>query len=152
MSPNITVMHTTPVIICNFKALLSAKMLSIHNSAFSSKNTSCLNQERNMHRSCTIYKWKQSSFQFSESTTGDGLFHWRKHYYGLFTSQIFSSQETRQQLMDWICVHYLWITVMLLSAVWTLILTAPVYCRTSDVMLHFSKSSLMKYQTHLHLG
>ncbi len=28
-------------------------------------------------------------------------------------------------------VDYLWITVMFLSAVWTLILTAPIHCRGS---------------------
>ncbi len=31
------------------------------------------------------------------------------------------------QLMDW--CDYLWIIVMFLSAVWTLILTAPIHCR-----------------------
>ncbi len=43
---------------------------------------------------------------------------------------------------------------MLLLAVWTLILTAPIHCRGSidDVMLHFSKSVSMKKQTRLHLG
>ncbi len=45
---------------------------------------------------------------------------------------------------------------MFLSAVWTLILTAPIHCRGSIgeqviVMLNFSKSVLMKKQTHLHL-
>ncbi len=30
--------------------------------------------------------------------------------------------------MDWSGVDYLWIIVMLLSAVWTLILTAPIHC------------------------
>ncbi len=41
----------------------------------------------------------------------------------------------------------MWIIVMFLSAVWTLILTAPIHCRGSigeystvcDIMLHFSK-------------
>ncbi len=37
-----------------------------------------------------------------------------------------------------------WINVMFLSAVWTLILTAPIHCRAYDVMLHFSKSVLLK--------
>ncbi len=45
---------------------------------------------------------------------------------------------------------------MFLSAVWTLILTAPIHCRGSMgeevIMLNFSKSALMKKQTHLHLG
>ncbi len=31
--------------------------------------------------------------------------------------------------MDWSGVDYLWIIVMFLSAVWTLILTAPIHCR-----------------------
>ncbi len=45
--------------------------------------------------------------------------------------------------MDWSGVDYLWIIVMFLSAVWTLILTAPIHCIhwwASDGMLHFSKS------------
>ncbi len=33
--------------------------------------------------------------------------------------------------MDWSGVDYLWIIVMFLSAVWTLILTAPIHCRAS---------------------
>ncbi len=37
------------------------------------------------------------------------------------------------------------------SAVWTLILTAPIHCRGSigDLMLNFSKSVLSKKQTYL---
>ncbi len=44
--------------------------------------------------------------------------------------------------MDWSGMDCLWIIVMFLSAVWTLILTAPIHCRGSigDAMLHFSKS------------
>ncbi len=41
---------------------------------------------------------------------------------------------------------------MFLSAVWTLIVTAPIHCRGFIVMLNFSKYVLMKKQTHLHLG
>ncbi len=47
---------------------------------------------------------------------------------------------------------------MLLSAVWTLILTAPIHCRGSigeqvlEYYVHFSQSVPMKKQTHLHLG
>ncbi len=33
--------------------------------------------------------------------------------------------------LDWSDVDYLWIIVMFLSAVWTLILTAPIHCRGS---------------------
>ncbi len=44
---------------------------------------------------------------------------------------------------------------MFLSAVGTLILTAPIHCRGStgeQVMLNFSKYVPMKTQSHLHLG
>ena len=44
------------------------------------KKLSTLNQERNMHRSSIVYKQNGC-----ETTTGDGLFHWRKCYYGLWT-------------------------------------------------------------------
>ncbi len=33
--------------------------------------------------------------------------------------------------MDWSCVDGLWIIVMFLTAVWTLILMAPIHCRES---------------------
>ncbi len=40
-----------------------------------------------------------------------------------------------------------------LSAVWTVILTAPIHCRgTHDVMLNFSRSVPKKKQSHLHFG
>ncbi len=39
--------------------------------------------------------------------------------------------------MDWSGVDYLWIIVMLLSAVWTLILTAPI---AEDPSIYLSKS------------
>ncbi len=44
---------------------------------------------------------------------------------------------------------------MFLSAVWTLILTAPIHCRASiaeQVMQCYISPNLMKKQTHLHLG
>uniref|UniRef100_A0A9J8AUD6 Phospholipase A and acyltransferase 1-like n=1 Tax=Cyprinus carpio carpio TaxID=630221 RepID=A0A9J8AUD6_CYPCA len=44
---------------------------------------------------------------------------------------------------------------MFLSAVWTLILTAPIHCRGSiaeQVMQCYISPNLMKKQTHLHLG
>ncbi len=48
-----------------------------------------------------------------------------------------------------------WIIVMFLSAVWTLILTAPIHCRASIaetlIQRHIS-TNLMKKQTHLHFG
>ncbi len=57
--------------------------------------------------------------------------------------------------MDWSGVDYLWIIVMFLSAVWTLVLTAPIHCRGSigeKVMECYISPNLMKKQTHLHLG
>ena len=42
-----------------------------------------------------------------------------------------ASLFTRHSLIDWSHVDYLWIIVMFLSAVWTLILTAPIHCRAS---------------------
>ncbi len=53
--------------------------------------------------------------------------------------------------MDWSGVDYLWIIVMCLSAVWTLILTAPIHCRASigeQVMEYYISPNLMKK----HLG
>ncbi len=51
-------------------------------------------------------------------------------------------------------MDYLWIIVMFLSAVWTLILTAPIHCRASiaeTLMQRHISPNLMKKQTHLHL-
>ncbi len=48
-----------------------------------------------------------------------------------------------------------WIIVMFLSAVWTLILTAPIHCRASIaelVMQYYISPNLMKKQTHPNLG
>ncbi len=74
----------------------------------------------------------------SDQTT----FHWRKCVLWIMDSY-FSH------------VDYLWIIVMFLSAVWTLILTAPIHCRASiaeTVMQCYISPNLMKKQTHLHLG
>ncbi len=57
--------------------------------------------------------------------------------------------------MDWSGVDYLRIIVMFLSAVWTLILTAPIHCSGSiseKVMQCYISPNLMKKQTHQHLG
>ncbi len=67
----------------------------------------------------------------------------------LTNMQLFASQD-----INW-WTGLVWIIVMFLSAVWTLILTAPIHCRGSigeQVILNFSKSVLMKKQTHLQLG
>ncbi len=55
--------------------------------------------------------------------------------------------------MDWSGVDYLWIIVMFLSAVWTLILTAPIHCWASiaeQVMQWHISPNLINKQTHLH--
>ncbi len=53
------------------------------------------------------------------------------------------------QLMDWRGVDYMWIIVMFLSAVWTLILTAPIHCRASigEQVMQYISPNLMKKQT-----
>ncbi len=52
--------------------------------------------------------------------------------------------------MDWSGVDYLWIIVMFFSAVWTLVLTAPIHCRASiaeTLMQRHISPNLMKKQT-----
>ncbi len=52
-------------------------------------------------------------------------------------------------------MDYLCIIVMFLSAVWTLILTAPIHCRASiaeTLMQRHISTNLMKKQTHPNLG
>ncbi len=89
-------------------------------------------------------------------------FHWRKRYYGLWfevknilmnlfltNTQLLASQD-----INW-WTGVVWIIVMFLSAVWTLILTAPIHCRASiaeQVMECYVSPNLMKKQSHLHLG
>ncbi len=55
-------------------------------------------------------------------------------------------QLSTSQDVNWL-TGVVWIIVMFLSALWTLILMAPIHLFTN-----FSKSVLMKKQTHLHLG
>ncbi len=110
--------------------------------------------KKNLHRSSSVYKPKQSKTALKNiwvwilmwETTRDGLSHCRKHYYGLWTClmldlfQLLSSPD-----VNW-WTGVVWIIVMFLSAVWTLILTAPIHCRASiaetvmQSMTHFSKS------------
>ncbi len=57
--------------------------------------------------------------------------------------------------MSW-WISFLWIIVMFLSAVWTLILTAPIHCRASigeQVMQCYISPNLYLWRNkHLHLG
>ncbi len=61
-------------------------------------------------------------------------------------TQLFISQD-----INW-WTGVMLIIVMVLSTVWTLVLTAPIHCRGSDVMLNLSKSVPTTKQTNLHLG
>ncbi len=86
-------------------------------------------------------------------TTGDGLLHWRKFYYGLWTCLLITSDSLKYTSLNfvivspnivfpcpyvnWWSVDYLWIIVKFLSAVWSLILTAPIRCRGSTGGVHF---------------
>ncbi len=66
----------------------------------------------------------------------------------LTNTQLLASQDGLERIT-------LWIIVMFLSAVWTLILTAPIHCRGSigeQVMQCYISPNLMKKQTCLHLG
>ncbi len=111
------------------------------------KMLSCLNQEKNMHRSSTVYKWKQSrtvqnkydsefwcEFSLEEALlwTGilarsDGLKLKRLNNRYFFKQTC--SFSLHKMLIDGL--EYLWIIVMFLSVVWTLILTAPIHSRGS---------------------
>ncbi len=113
-----------------------------------------------MHRSSTVYKQKQSKtvlhkyvgWFWCERTSGDGLFHWRKRYYELWTCILIRSDGLKLKCLNEGFVSYkhsFFLHKMLtdgldlcgllvdycdvLSAVWTLILTAPIHCRASIV-------------------
>ncbi len=105
------------------------------------KKWSGLNQERNLHRSSSVYKPKH----ILAKSNGLKL----KNILMLDLFQLLSSQD-----VNW-WTGVVWIIVMFLSAVWTLILTAPIQCRESiveTVMQCYISPNLMKKQTHLHLG
>ncbi len=88
-------------------------------------------------------------------TTADALYHWRKSYYGLWLYGIWV-----KNVLCWICFSFCFLQmlteglewcgllVMFLSAVWTLILTAPIHCRASiDETLMQWHISLMNNNT-----
>ncbi len=71
------------------------------------KKSSRLNQERNMHRSSIIYKWKQSKTVLNKYVCGfwcertvDGLFHWGEHYYGLWTGISARNDNLKVKCLD----------------------------------------------------
>ncbi len=98
----------------------------------------------------------QYSGFWGKRTTGDWLFHWRKHYYGIWyfgQKWYFKANALLKDLFLTNTHIFISLTdglevfVMFLSLVWTLILTAPMYCRGSIgeqvIILNFSKSYLI---------
>ncbi len=88
-------------------------------------------------------------------------FHSRKCYYGLWTRIWVKNVLMMDLFLTNICLlktltdGLVWIIVTFLSAVWTLILTAPIHCRASiaeTLMQCYISPNLMKKQTHPHLG
>ncbi len=67
-------------------------------------------------------------------------------YLFLTNTQLFTSQDVNWWI--WSGVDYLWNIVMFLSAVWTLILTAPIHCRGSIG----EQICTNEKKNHLHLG
>ncbi len=118
------------------------------------KKSSGLNQERNLHRSSSVYKQKQSKTVLHKyvwiliwETTGDGLFHWTKHYYSLWTRILAKVKLKRQGKakfgLEWcgLLVDYCDVFISCLDShsdgTHSL---QRIHCWDSDVKLHFSKS------------
>ncbi len=92
-------------------------------------------------------------------TTGDGIFHWRKCYYGLWTHILAGSNSLTLKTSWWICLFCL-LKMLTDGLEWCGLLVdycdvfiscldshsdgthslQSIHCWDSDVMLHFSKS------------
>ncbi len=117
------------------------------------KNLSYLNQERNMHRSSTVYKRKQSKTVLNkyvggfwcERMTADELFHWIMDSY--FGHNICDGLKLVKNGLEWcgLLVDYCDVFISCLDShsdgTHSL---QRIHWWASDVMLHFSKSVLMK--------
>ncbi len=130
----------------------SKQLMKHHNSPHHSSPVKRLNQERNLPRPSTMFEQKQSKTALNkyvdrylcEKQQGmhffpGGSILWIIDYFGqkqqfkvknalmmdlfLTNMQLLASQDIKW----WTGV--VWIIVMFLSAVWTLILTAPIHCR-----------------------
>ncbi len=135
--------------IFNINSLFLAK-IRVHNHNKTPppvKKCSGVNQELNLQRSSTVYKAKQllmnmwvdfdvrgkqemDFFTVWSIIMDYGHFSQKQWIYlirdlFLTNSQLFTSQD-----VNW-WTEMVWITVMFLSAVFTLILTAPIHCRAS---------------------
>ncbi len=64
------------------------------------------------------------------------IFMWKKLFVVSY-KQLFTSQDINW----WTGVDFLWIIVRFLSAVWTLILTAPIHCRGSSLQICYDKKT-----------
>ncbi len=80
-----------------------------------------------MHRSNIVYKWKQSKIDMDYVSVEFDLRRQQSWMMDLFLKnmQVFTSQD-----VNW-WTGVMWIIVMFLSAVWTLILTAPIHYKGS---------------------
>ncbi len=88
---NITIIHSPSVITAweDKRCVCETLLPSDHCLQLKYRST-VLDQERNLHRSSTIYKLKQSKTAdwgriLMWETTGDGLFLWKKSYYGIWS-------------------------------------------------------------------
>ncbi len=100
---------------------------SVHNIAFSSEKSSCLNQERNMHKWSTVYK--KNSPKHSYFLPQKLQFKAEMPWWICFLQTCSFSFDTT--LTDGICgliVDYCDVFISCL----TLILMAPIYCRGSN--------------------
>ncbi len=118
-------------------------------------------EERNLHISSSVYKPKQSKticgWILMWETTGDWLFHWRKHYYGLWTlilvknvlmdlfftsTQLLSSPDVNWWTgVVWITCGLLWCFYQLFGlSFWRHPFTAEHPLLRRDAVTHFYKS------------
>ncbi len=105
-------------------------------------------------------------FFFRKLTCPQDSGHPRKEYYGLWTHILDENTIMMDLLLTSFCLLQTlidgleWCGLLVyycdvLSAVWTLILTAPIHCRASiaeTLMQRHISPNLMKKQTHLDLG
>ncbi len=114
----------------------------------------------------TVQNSSVSGFRF----LGDGLFHWTMHDFGLWTRNLPRNDGLNALMMHlfltnisqdinwwtgvvWITCGLLWCFYQLFGLLfWRHPFTAEIHWWARDVMLHFSKSVLVKKQTHLYVG
>ncbi len=140
------------------------------------KKSSGLNQNRNMHRLSTVYKWKQSKTVLNKNVVDfyvrgqQGLFHWRKCYFKLrylarinslklkasakmsYKHAVFTSQYINGWTgVVWITCGPLWCFYQLFGLSDGTHSLQRIHRWASGIMLNLAKTFLIKKQTHLHL-